>query len=98
MDCETHRKNNMRITSGVIIAFVTLFLGLIFKQPYLWLPLSIFIASVIDLFTRRWVASNEIGTWMYFSVILKFLFAMLSFYATVGQVICMGLIFWWFVF
>ena len=88
----------MKINSAIIIALLTLLLGFFFNQPYSWIPFSILVAGVVDLFTRRWVVSDELGMWIKFSVLVKFFFALIGFYAMLGQIICIGLIFWWFVF
>lgn len=88
----------MRLTSSIVISFITLVLGLFFKQPLIWLPSSFFIASIIDSLTRKFVKSEGLGQWVKTSVILKFLCALLGFYAIIGQLVCIYLILTWFVF
>jgi len=87
----------MKINSIILIALLTLFLGFFFNQHYLWIPLSILVAGFVQLFTRHWVASDELGMWIKTSALLKFLFASISFLGMLGQVVCAGLIFWWFI-
>ncbi len=40
--------------------------------------------------------SDRVGQMKRLSMALKSLFAMIGFYAMIGQVICIGLIVWWF--
>jgi hypothetical protein len=88
----------MKINLTVIISGLTLLLGLVFGQPYLWVPVSVLLAGLVDLFTRSWVASNRLGRAVTLSVLLKFLLALIGFYAMIGQVACVGLVLWWFAF
>jgi hypothetical protein len=88
----------MKFNSAIIISALTLLLGFFFEQPFLWIPLSVLIAGFIDLFTRQWVMSGRVGQMQRLSMILKSMFALIGFYATIGQVICVGLIIWWFIF
>ncbi|MDP2593415.1 MAG: hypothetical protein Q8P52_02065 [bacterium] len=84
--------------SEITIPAITLLLGFFFKQLFLWIPLSVLIAGFIDLFTRQWVMSDRVGEMQRFSMTLKSAFALIGFYAMIGQVICVGLIIWWFIF
>lgn len=86
----------MRLTAPTVIAGATLIAGLIFHQNYLWIPATVLAAGLIDLFTRRWVASKNPGRWPTASTFLKFVCALVSFYAIVGQVACLVLIPVWF--
>lgn len=88
----------MKISLAIIISLLTVAIGVAFGKPYLWIPISFLIASIIELSTRRWVASEELGRWMSFSAIIKFLLATIGFYALIGQIVCIGLIIWWFIF
>lgn len=88
----------MKFNTAIIISLITLLLGFFTNQPYLWIPLSILAAGFVDLSTRRWVMSDELGTARNLSVFLKFFFALIGFYAMIGQVVCVGLIILWFVF
>ncbi len=88
----------MRINSAIIIAFVALFIRFFSNQPYLCIPLSVLIAGLIDLYTRRWVISDRLGSAKNLSALIKFLFALIGFYAMLGQIVCIGLIIWWLVF
>jgi len=87
----------MKLNTALIISALTLILGLVFSKSYIILPLSIMIASIIDLFTRQWVASNRLGSMANTSVILKGLFALIGFYAMIGQLICIWLLVKWFI-
>lgn len=86
----------MKINLAIIISALVLLLGFFTDQPYLWIPVSVLIAGIIDLFTRQWVSSDRLGSAQTFSAILKLLFAMIGFYAMVGQLGCIILTIWWF--
>jgi len=88
----------MRLNTAIVISLITLLLGFFFEKVYLWVPLSVLIAGIIDLFTRQWVMSDRVGQMQRLSVTLKSLFALTGFYAMIGQVACIGLIIWWFIF
>lgn len=88
----------MKFNTAIIISFVTLLLGFFFKQPYLWMPLSVLGAGVIDLLTRQWVISDDVGHMQKLSITLKLFFSLIGFYATIGQIACIGLVVWWFIF
>ena len=88
----------MKFNTAIIISLVILLLGFFFKQPYLWVPLSVLGAGTIDLCTRQWVVSDRVGQMQKLSITLKSLLALIGFYAMIGQVACVGLIIWWFVF
>jgi len=90
--------NNKRISLAIIISLLTSIIGLIFSKSNIWIPFSFLIASVIELTTRRWVVSERLGSWANISIMLKFLFALIGFYALIGQLICIGILFWWFIF
>lgn len=85
----------MKLNTATAVAGATILVGFFSKQPYLWIPLSVLIAGLTDLFTRQWVMSNRLGSARNLSVLLKSLFALIGFYAMVGQVVCVGLIIWW---
>jgi hypothetical protein len=86
----------VRLNAPTIIAGATLIVGLIFQKSHLWIPATVLAAGLIDLFTRRWVASKDAGKWPTASTFLKFVCALVSFYAIVGQVACLVLIPVWF--
>ncbi len=90
--------NNMRIRLAIIISLLTSIIGVIFSKSYILIPFSFLIASIIELPTRRWVASERLGRWTSASMIVKFLFALIGFYALIGQIVCVIFIIWWFVF
>ena len=87
----------MRISLAIIISLLTSIIGVIFSKSYIWIPFSFLIASIIELPTRRWVASERLGSWTSVSMIVKFLFALIGFYTLIGQLICIGILFWWFI-
>jgi hypothetical protein len=86
----------VRLNAPTVIAGATLIVGLVFQQNHLWIPATVLAAGLIDLLTRRWVASKRVGKWPTASTFLKFVCALVSFYAVVGQVVCIVLIPWWF--
>jgi len=88
----------MKINLAIIISVLVLSLGFFTDQPYLWIPISVLIAGIIDLLTRQWVSSDRLGSAQTFSAILKLLFSLIGFYAMVGQFVCIGLAIWWFAF
>ena len=88
----------MKFNTAIIISLIALLLGFFFEQSYLWIPLSVLGAGIIDLFTRQWVMSDRVGQMQKLSLTLKSLFALIGFYAMIGQVVCVGLIIWWFIF
>ena len=88
----------MKFNTTIIISLITLLLGFFFEQPYLWVPISVLVAGFVDLFTRQWVVSNRVGQMQKLSMTLKSMFALIGFYAMIGQVVCVGLIIWWFIF
>lgn len=73
-------------------------LGFFTDKLYLWIPISVLIAGIIDLFSRQWVSSDRLGRAKVLSSILKLLFALIGFYAMIGQIACIILLIWWFVF
>jgi hypothetical protein len=85
----------MRLNTALVISSITLTVGFIFREAHLWIPVSIMIAALIDLLTRPWYGSNAMGEWVGLSIVLKFIFALVGFYATIGQLVCMGLFAWW---
>jgi len=88
----------MKINLAIIISSIVLLIGLFTGQLYLWIPATVLVAGIIDLFTRQWVKSDRLGEAQTFSIILKLSFAIIGFYAMVGQVLSIILLFWWFVF
>lgn len=87
----------MRINIAIVISGITLMLGAILNKSYLWIPLSVLVAGLIDLFTRRWVVSDRLGSAVNISMFLKSFCSLAVLYAMVGEVICVGLIIWWFI-
>ena len=71
----------MRLNTAIVISLITLLLGFFFEKVYLWVPLSVLVAGIIDLFTRQWVMSDRVGQMQRLSVTLKSLFALTGFYA-----------------
>lgn len=88
----------MKFNTAIIISLTTLLLGFFFEQSYLWVPLSVLAAGFVDLFTRQWVMSDRVGQMQKLSMTLKSIFALIGFYAMIGQVACVGLVIWWFIF
>lgn len=88
----------MKINTSIVIAGITLLLGIFLKQSNIWIPLSVLVAGVVDLFTRKWVASDRLGSATNLSMFIKSLCSIAVLYAMIGQVVCIGLIITWFVF
>jgi len=88
----------MKINLAIIISLLVLLLGFFTDKPYLWIPISVLVAGIIDLFMRQWVISDKLGSARNFSAILKLLLALIGFYTILGQVVCVVLLIWWFVF
>lgn len=88
----------MRINLAIIISLLVLSLGFFTDKPYLWIPISVLVAGFIDLFTRQWVRSGRVGRARNLSGIIKLFFALTGFYAMIGQIACIILLIWWFVF
>ncbi len=88
----------MKLNIAVVIATITFLLGISLNQPYLWIPVSVLGAGVIDLFTRSWVMSERLGSAKTLSTTLKSFLALIGFYAMLGQIACVGLILWWFIY
>lgn len=88
----------MRINLAIIISFFVLIIGLFFGKPYLWIPSTVLAAGFIDLFTKSWIISDRLGSATTFSILIKSILALIIFYAIFGQIICIGLVFWWFIF
>lgn len=88
----------MKLNTSVIISGITLLIGLFLHQPLLWVPVSVLAAGIIDLFTRQWVASDRLGSAANLSMLIKSLCSLAVLYAMIGQVVCIGLIVWWFIF
>lgn len=87
----------MRLTSALVITAICAAWGSLAGHPYLWLPYTGVAASVIDLFTRTWVASPKVGEWAAASVLLKFILALVGFYAMLAQFACAALGIYWIV-
>lgn len=86
----------MKLNIAFVISLITLLIGLFFNKQYIVWPLTILIASIIDLFTRKWFVSDKLGSNMTASVLLKALLVTISFYGMVGQIICLVLLYKWF--
>lgn len=88
----------MKISLAIIISLVTVILGLTFGKSNIWIPISFLLASIIELPTRKWVNSDRLGSMRNLSFIIKGLLTLVGFYALIGQIICVGIIIWWFIF
>ncbi|OGJ14108.1 hypothetical protein A2554_01155 [Candidatus Nomurabacteria bacterium RIFOXYD2_FULL_35_12] len=87
----------MKINIAITISVLTLILGFVTKQVYLWIPLTVLIAGLIDMFSRQWVASDRLGSSINLSMFLKSLCSLAVLYVLIGQIICLGLVVWWFI-
>ena len=88
----------MKINLAIIVSFIVLLIGLFVGENYLWIPISVLIAGVIDLLTRQWVISDRLGSVQTLSIMLKSLLALIGLYAMIGQIACVILLIWWFIF
>jgi hypothetical protein len=84
----------MRLNTAIVIAAVTLVMGLLVGEGPIWIPATVLGAGIVDLLTRSWTSSNRIGA-SGFSVVLKTVFLLVGFYAAIGQFVCVGLMLWW---
>jgi hypothetical protein len=87
----------MRLNTAMVVSAGTLIAGLVFVEDHLWIPASVLAAAIVGAGTRGWYSSDAVGEWAALSIILKFICALVGFYATVGQLVCVGLIGWWLV-
>lgn len=88
---------DMKVNSAMLISLPVLLLGYFLNQPHTWIPFTVLLASAVDLLTRKWVSSDKIGTARNLSILVKGLFGLIGFYAMLGQIICLGLVFWWYI-
>lgn len=88
----------MKLSLALIISTLTTTVGLIFSRSPILLPISIVLASIIDINTRDWVRSNKLGRQRTLSISLKIIFSLIGFYAMVGQLLCIWLLIKWFIF
>lgn len=85
----------MRLNTAVVIAALTLLVGLIFGQNHLWVPGSVLTAGLLDLQTRGGSGWNRVGSSAGFSIGLKLICSLIGFYAALGQIACLALLVWW---
>lgn len=84
----------MRLNTAVAIAAVTLVVGLLAGEGQIWIPATVLVAGIVDLLTRSWTSSSRVGT-SGFSAVIKTVFLVIGLYATIGQIVCVGLMAWW---
>ena len=84
-----------RLNSAVVVAVITILLGVVFKQHLLWIPISVLTAAIVDLQTRGWYNSYRVGSMAGLSTGLKFVCSLIGLYAALGQIACLVLIIWW---
>jgi hypothetical protein len=87
----------MRVTPGLIVGIVVLLIGIVFRKPYLSVPIATVVCSLIDLISRPWWTSERIGKWTSFIIILKFVLSLCATAALLGTIVSLGLAVWWFV-
>lgn len=87
----------MKMTTAIVVSLVATTIGLIIKAPFLWIPISLLFASIIDLKVRDWVMSDTLGRNREASSFIKLIFMLLMTYASWGQFLCVGLVIYWFV-
>jgi hypothetical protein len=86
----------VKITTSIILSFVVLVVGLVIKGPFLWIPITVFAASIIDVFVREWVMSDRMGLNSELSALIKLVFMVIMTYSSWGQIACLALVFYWF--
>lgn len=84
----------MKLNLSFVVSLITITIGLLMSQS-IFVPITVLIASVIDLLTREWVMSEKVGTAVGLSIILKFIFSAIGMYALLGILINIILIFIW---
>lgn len=85
----------MRLNTSVVIAAITLLAGFYFAGSPLWIPISVLLSGVIYLVAGPWANSNKVGENVALSMTLKTIVQTIGLWATVGQLMCLGLIVWW---
>lgn len=85
----------MRLNTSVLISALTFAVGLIWHKFYLWVPASVFVAGLVWLALGGFASSNKRGANAAVSEVLKLVVNLIGFYATIGQLACIGLLIWW---
>jgi len=89
--------NNGKIAKNISI--IVFLLGLIFSKPFLWIPFTVFLASLVQIYTVDWVADERsVGKYRGLSEFLKFICGIVGMYALMGAIVCIGLVIYWFIF
>jgi hypothetical protein len=86
----------MKTTTSIIISSATILIGLIIEAPYIWIPISVLIAGIIDIVIRDWVMSDRLGSAQTISTLIKLFFSLAMVYASWGQFICVAITIYWF--
>lgn len=86
----------MRLNTSVVIASITLLIGITFAKSYLWIPATVLGAGVCWLALGPWAASEKRGSSAVASEAFALLVNLIGLWATFGQVACLVLIGIWF--
>jgi hypothetical protein len=85
-----------KLTMAFVITAGCSIWGTIADYPYLWIPYSGVVASIIDLFARKWVKSEKLdGLLMGLSIVPKFALSFVGVYAMLIQFACLALGIYW---
>ena len=85
-----------KLTTAFVITAGCSVWGTIEGYPYLWIPYSGVVASIIDLFSRKWVKSEKLnGLLMGLSIVPKFALSLIGVYAMLIQFACLALGVYW---
>lgn len=87
----------MRFNTAVVIATVTLLIGVARAEAHLWIPLTVLAAGIVDLFTRSWLHSRKRGASSAASEGLRLTLTLIGLYAALGQLACLVLMLVWFI-
>ena len=87
----------VRLTTAIVINGLCAIPGVVWLFEFWWVPVSGLLAGLIELPTRDWLASDRLGTARGLSVIVKFLFALIGFYALITQLASIALVVYWIV-
>ena len=88
----------MKLNTSIVIAAIAAVVAFVLSRPPCWwVPITVLVAGIVDLFTRAWVMSPRLGSAKTLSMALKSICALFGLYAMIGQLMCVGLVIWWFV-
>ena len=86
------------LITTLVIRSLCIILGIYFNKPYLWIPISSVIATIIYAPFHSWCISSAIGSRVILSISIKTILSLIGFYASVGSWASYALLIYWFVF